>query len=109
MSTTGSVRTDSATVLALYARQQDDRVVLSRTVRAPRKATRYHASSVTRTIDPSIMHGPITDQRVLALRQDGMGGTESSRVRKVVVRGAGGAAGAYKGHAHRLTDFHGLK
>lgn len=67
MSEYGHVVNDSAAVLRLYARQNDDRTVIKSTVVHARKATRTRPSSIVRRVDPSIMHGP---KSVAAMRRD---------------------------------------
>lgn len=121
MSEYGHVNDDPATIMRLFTQSRDDRVVLKRTVRPYRQATRNRPSSVKRSFDPTIIHAPITSQAMFSLRQYGMGGSSqvgtgggsqaiagtSPRQRPVVVRGAGGGAGdGGRQHASKMTDFH---
>jgi hypothetical protein len=55
MSATGKSNADTSSVLRLFTAQQDSRITLSRSVKQVRKATRYRASTVVTTHNPSIM------------------------------------------------------
>lgn len=97
MSDSYESKADVSTLLAMHARNMDERIVLSRVTTAPRKATRYRASSVKRLFVAPRQVMPKT-QHEYNLAMDGMGGNVSSRTKQVVVRGSA--------NGQRLTDFH---
>lgn len=97
MSDSYESKSDVGTLLAMHARNMDERVVLSRVTSVPRKATRYRASSVRRTFVAPQQVMP-KSQHEYNLAMDGMGGNVSSRTKQVVVRGSA--------NGQRLTDYH---
>ena len=100
MSETGHVNDDPQAVLRLWARQHDERTVLSNRVVSPRKATRTRASSVVTRRDPSIMR-PMREREAMIRDSSEAWASTHATIgygEKVTVVRPGGRA--------RLTDFH---